>query len=227
MLTHRNDNTLLQHFCTGALVSSRDVLTSQHCMLNKDEERIRVLIGSSDWRLARVYKILWWFGYESWARLFRVPILHSVNDIAVIRLSRNVSDDIRPGILTTPSNTDLVNLDVWLAGWGKKENGQNPIIMDVVQVQVISKAECENRVGTLRGQQVTFEDNMFCTATNPFALVHQGDSGGPVIYNNMIVGITKGTCPFPDVYIHPEKINVHFGIANYISFIMSIIREIP
>jgi hypothetical protein len=84
-----------------------------------------------------------------------------------------VSDQIQPAALTNLRIAQLVNVDVSLAGWGKKENGENPVIMDTVDVTVLRTTDCEDRIEAVQGRPIRFETSVFCTAANPFALIHQ------------------------------------------------------
>jgi secreted trypsin-like serine protease len=81
-----NNQRIENHFCTGALISIKDVLTAEHCMINEILSQTYVTIGSVDFRHGTKYEILWWISYDQWARY---KVLHQNfknNDITIIRV---------------------------------------------------------------------------------------------------------------------------------------------
>jgi V8-like Glu-specific endopeptidase len=87
VLVHSVNPRLFKHFCTGTLVSNRDVLTSEHCVLNKPQNRVKVLVGSVDLRRSVKCNVLWWLGYDTWAQTHHLPPVYNLNDVAIIRVN--------------------------------------------------------------------------------------------------------------------------------------------
>jgi secreted trypsin-like serine protease len=54
-------------YCSGSLVTRRDVLASDHCLRNRVPEDLQVNIGSYDIRTSDIYRPEWWVTYETWA----------------------------------------------------------------------------------------------------------------------------------------------------------------
>lgn len=102
---------------------------------------------------------------------------HQLNDIALIRLARDVqfSDYIKPICLPRSSH---IPENLWVAGWGKTENRSESNIKLKISLPLSSRQECERLYGAhginLRGSQV-------CAGGVPGRDTCRGDSGGPLM----------------------------------------------
>jgi hypothetical protein len=54
-------------YCSGTLVTRRDILASDHCLKNRVPEDIQINAGSFDLLQTDIYSVLWWVTYETWA----------------------------------------------------------------------------------------------------------------------------------------------------------------
>ncbi|XP_011495567.1 PREDICTED: uncharacterized protein LOC105360373 [Ceratosolen solmsi marchali] len=54
------------HYCTGSLITRKDVLSCAHCLDEEELESSQVLIGSSDLRFGEMLYIYWWITYDQW-----------------------------------------------------------------------------------------------------------------------------------------------------------------
>jgi hypothetical protein len=67
MAANRYYDPFSPYFCSGSLVTYRDVLASDHCLKNRVPEDIQVNAGSYDIRTSILYHPEWWVTYETWA----------------------------------------------------------------------------------------------------------------------------------------------------------------
>ncbi|XP_011501472.1 PREDICTED: kallikrein-7-like [Ceratosolen solmsi marchali] len=142
-----------------------------------------------------------------------------MNDIAMIKLSEKVSSEIKPAVISTIQHTNLFGLNAVAVGWGQTINNTTPAMLHVANLLILPNEECSRRATNLSGDEIIFDKRMVCTGYVPYAILHDGDSGGPLLFRNQILAVSSGTCPFPQIYVHPEKLNVHFSVNFYKKFI--------
>ncbi|XP_011495323.1 PREDICTED: chymotrypsin-2-like [Ceratosolen solmsi marchali] len=224
-ISRLNNQVLFNHICTGTLISSKNVLTAEHCLHNELKENLQVAIGSNDFRYGVKYNILWWLTYDAWAEHKNDKYIFRNNDIAILRLNGDIHS-IVPPLISNTLTLGLYDLTVTAVGWGKIENGQVFPKLKSVDLTVITNSECENRVLRFARKQYNVPLRYICTAANPPALLHYGDSGGPLLYNNQIIGISISTVPEDEYIVDPNKLNIHLVTQYYQDFI-SEVKNIP
>lgn len=78
-----------KHFCTGNLITRRNVLTCEHCIIDENVTEVEITIGSMDLRLGQKYGVLEWITYDQWYSE-KYIVDESVNDIAIITVCTSV-----------------------------------------------------------------------------------------------------------------------------------------
>jgi V8-like Glu-specific endopeptidase len=79
-------NPQYDHICTGTLVTRKDVVTSEHCVQDRELDDTKLMVGAVNLWQSRSYNILWWISYEQWAVSHNIVIEFDLNDVAVIRV---------------------------------------------------------------------------------------------------------------------------------------------
>jgi secreted trypsin-like serine protease len=80
-------NALLpNHICTGTLITRRDVVTCEHCIVDERIQRVRIIVGILDVREGVRHKALWWMTYDNWAAQNTQSELEN-NDLCNIRVN--------------------------------------------------------------------------------------------------------------------------------------------
>jgi secreted trypsin-like serine protease len=82
-----DDSTQVSRFCTGTIVSSNDVLTVEHCLLNEIISNIQIISGAIDFRRGQRHNVEWWISYNQWAEQTNTPLEITLNDIAIVRVN--------------------------------------------------------------------------------------------------------------------------------------------
>ncbi|XP_011493881.1 PREDICTED: trypsin-like [Ceratosolen solmsi marchali] len=204
----------------------RDVLTSEHCFYGAIVEGIKILVGSIKLSQATQFSPEWWISYNKWAVVNGIDTQHYDNDIVVIRLLEEVRGETNARIaMLSYSFLPLRGTNVEIVGWGILNNRNMSDVLQIAATEILANDACGDRVTALDGDRVTFDSRYICTYTEPCILLQFGDSGGPLIHNNEVVGINIGTCPVLDVVIHPAKVNIHLATRYYKRFIQDIVYE--
>uniref|UniRef100_A0A3P8S337 trypsin n=1 Tax=Amphiprion percula TaxID=161767 RepID=A0A3P8S337_AMPPE len=170
----------LKHECGGFVIADQWVMTAVHCMPNGANGR-KVVLGvhslSEPEETKQTFDILELHNHPDFS------VVNYDNDIALIKLDRpfNASDAVKAVEFLRAGGTNPdTDAEVETAGWGSLDNlGSRPDKLKEVVVEVVNSARC--RRSDYFGRK--FTSNMICA--------HKGDSGGPLLYNGVAVGITS------------------------------------
>ncbi|XP_037098320.1 complement factor D [Syngnathus acus] len=187
----------MKHECGGFAVADQWVMTAVHCLPTGANGR-KVVLGVHSLSQA-----------EDTKQTFEILELHSHpqynpdnydNDIALIKLDRpfNASESVKSvAFLRAGGVNPGTDAEVETAGWGSLDNlGSRPDMLQEALIQVVSSTRC--RRSDYFGRK--FTTNMICAhklCPEPCNQPHKmedscdGDSGGPLLYNGVVVGITS------------------------------------
>ncbi|XP_039992387.1 complement factor D [Xiphias gladius] len=187
----------MKHECGGFAVADQWVMTAAHCLPSGPGGR-KVVLGvhslSEPEETKQTFDILELHNHPDFS-----PWNYD-NDIALIKLDRpfNVSEAVKTAeFLRAGGANPGADAEVDTAGWGSLDNlGSRPDKLKELAVEVVSSARC--RRSDYFGRK--FTDNMICAhrvCPDPCGQPHRkedscdGDSGGPLLYNGVVVGITS------------------------------------
>ncbi|XP_013141832.1 PREDICTED: trypsin CFT-1-like [Papilio polytes] len=202
-------NQYSQH-CAGVILTSRHVISTAHCFqYNENTGRNytkpyhwKVRVGSS-YRtrggvLHRVKNIIPHPSFDKY---------YYKNDVAVLVVATPITMTkfARQGTITKPGTDVAASSLCTLVGWGATQRGgPQPDQLQYTMMVTIDQQECIIRYNTI-GAVVT--DSMFCAGNLEMDGIDgcYGDSGGPLIYKGVVVGLVSfgfgcGLRYYPGVY---------------------------
>ncbi|XP_011495232.1 PREDICTED: trypsin epsilon-like [Ceratosolen solmsi marchali] len=214
---------LYMHFCTAALISKCHVISSAQCTEKIIKNETKIHAGSLTLTNGRKYDIAWWINYNDWCQYKSRSPQFEINDIGIIKIDSMIND-IRPGIFLLSNNRDLYGKNAVIAGWGKNSNGNISNSMMSAILEFISNETCELKIKYDIGKVIHIHERYLCTSAYYYILIQEGDYGGPVLSDDMIIGINKETNSLSDIPIQRRQINIHTGITYYLDFITETTR---
>ncbi|XP_011501344.1 PREDICTED: uncharacterized protein LOC105364997 [Ceratosolen solmsi marchali] len=185
-----------------------------------------VIVGSINIRNGTRYYPIWAVDYFQWSTSRNKQFRDQMDDVIIMKLGMNVPDNIIIHSLASVPKENSYGLEIVAAGWGNTIHKVTPQILHTAKMQVISNEDCAIRLASLLGILVNLPEKFMCSIAEPYVLMHSGDSGCPIFFNEEIIAIHKTTIPFPDQPTVPSsKINVHSTIDYYRDFILDIINS--
>ncbi|KAF7658193.1 hypothetical protein LDENG_00016430 [Lucifuga dentata] len=191
------DGENLKHECGGFVVADEWVMTAVHCLPTGANGR-KVVLGvhslSEPEKTKQTFDILELHNHPEF------NALNYDNDIALIKLDRpfNSSEAVKTVEFLRAGGTNPgTDAEVDTAGWGSIDNlGFRPDKLKEVFMEVVNPARCAR--SDYFGRK--FTKNMICAhklcadpCDQPYKKEDScdGDSGGPLLYNGVAVGITS------------------------------------
>ncbi|XP_064546061.1 putative trypsin-6 isoform X1 [Drosophila montana] len=185
------------HFCVGTIVAPIYVLTASHCILDSNRSRLLkpdellVIAGAPNRRRPTEHtRILHIQSVHPYSRN-RITFNH---DLTLLRLQDNDTLDLNLtlslGIAQLATHQPYAHSNCIVLGWGRaqmKAPFAEELMPRVFQVQ--PQKYCQSVF------PVSFRKELFCATVSPEASqdVCGGDSGGPLICGNQLMGIvTRG-----------------------------------
>ncbi|KAH8408834.1 hypothetical protein KR009_001882 [Drosophila setifemur] len=199
------------HSCGGSIITKNYILTAAHCVTNEDAEgnhipvpaeRLSIRAGTNDrfsgGVLVQVVEVIVHENYGNFD-----------NDVSLLRLETPLIFSSSIQAISLPSVNTPDDVDIIISGWGRLTHGGDlPRYLQYNTLKSISMERCDELIGWGVESELCLIHEVDNGACN-------GDSGGPAIYNNEVVGVAGfvwsacGTS-YPDgyakVYFHKDWI---------------------
>uniref|UniRef100_A0A1B0CEB3 Putative serine-type enodpeptidase sp chironomus riparius n=1 Tax=Lutzomyia longipalpis TaxID=7200 RepID=A0A1B0CEB3_LUTLO len=212
--------TLLNsHFCGGSILNERWVLTSGHCMMGRDQDAINIVAGSH-------IRTTGGLVFRS-SRIFTHPNFSfalMANDVSLILVTTPFfwTPNIQPISLGEAEISGGITATI--AGWGLTTNpGSAAEILQWQSTVTVTPADCRSRHAL--AQRAFIHDNTICTSSRFGEGMCMGDTGGPVIVGNSVIGVMSWSVQcglVPDI---------HARVSSHRDWIVSLteapIHELP
>ncbi|KAI5644995.1 trypsin domain-containing protein [Phthorimaea operculella] len=196
--------------CGGAILNERSILSAAHCYSNDktDPSRWRIRVGSTFASSGgQVHSALLLINHPQYN-----PSTFD-NDIAVVHLATfmTFSALVRQAQIAGPNYVLETNDPIWSIGWGVVDGGMQSEQLKHVQKRVFSRLTCQITYPFTR-----ITDTMLCVGSDNDEGTCTGDSGGPNMHNDVIVGVTAFGTPICGQAGRPS---VTARVSSYVAWI--------
>ncbi|RLN90061.1 hypothetical protein BBJ28_00015241 [Nothophytophthora sp. Chile5] len=192
-------------YCGGTLIASQYILTAGHCV-KTDGTTMYASIGSAygsgtaEGEQIKVAEGYVHPMYNKSAHLY---------DVGMLKLETAASESTL-ALCAADGSDETVGTVATVRGWGLTENGSESETLQEVNVAIISNADCNKEYD----DRIT--DGMICAGDGNGKDSCNGDSGGPLMANDVLVGLVSwgGEC------------GVNAGVYTRVSFVLDYINDI-
>nr|XP_012218726.1 PREDICTED: chymotrypsin-2-like [Linepithema humile] len=190
------------HFCGGAILNEKYVITAAHCVEEKNQSSgIKVIAGSTDLKDPKVTNLV-----EKVIVHERFNRFHTVNDIALLKVVNKFKTTSTLQFVPLPPRDFVVKANdiATVSGWGRLwQGGPATNQLQRVDIVITDQIYCSYKYMMIGYNISTTQICAYDWTTEKG--VCQGDSGGPLTVGGNLVGLVSwgigcASTSFPTVF---------------------------
>lgn len=203
------------HICGATIINNKYLVTASHCVDGASTRSLTIVVGDHHKGNTQASEV---------SHPLQRIIMHELydgnslsteglpHDIALLEVVNPMqfNDYVQPACLPGDENLDLVgNPECWITGWGLTQGSQDENVLQELNIEVRTNAEC----GNIWGADMIHEGHV-CLGHGQTGACN-GDSGGPLVckVNSkwVLAGATSWgrsgcqTAGYPSVYTRVSK----------------------
>ncbi|XP_045488915.1 chymotrypsin-2-like [Pieris rapae] len=192
-------------------------MTAARCMLDYPKDKIEVVVGTNDfWSGGTKYKIDKYINHENYNET------SFANDISLILVNKKIEFGKKVGLVKLPTEDTPGGLDLIIAGFGYADNYHTrPKRLQKLTVKSLTVEECQEKHKKIKKWN-PITDKLLCTYKDIHQGICQGDSGGALVHNGTVHGITSWNIPCAR-----RKPDVFTRVYKYLHWISTIVEKLP
>ncbi|XP_058799008.1 trypsin Blo t 3-like [Phymastichus coffea] len=206
-----------RHFCSGSIINNYYIVTAGHCIKNRLLKDIVAVVGTTNLNQPKwTYKVIHFFVHNK----YKVPN-HFANDIALLKVDRRIvfNEFVSPVRLPKAHEELSYHQKAVASGWGMTSvlKSTTSVTLKKVEVTIVDQVYCSNLYGKIHKPVYPVQ---FCThdVQSIRKATCFGDSGGPITFNNVLIGIVSWSHKDPECG-SPKFPDVHTRVSEYIDWI--------
>ncbi|KAF2903668.1 hypothetical protein ILUMI_02509 [Ignelater luminosus] len=212
-----------RHICGATIIHKEWLITSKTCF-DVFTTEFHIVAGilipfetSGDIQIRRVTKIV-----------------HSGNDsflkdnISLVRVHQAFKINVTVGIIKLPKADTVYGSSSYIMGYGVTRPKDRYFVtrLHYMTAPILSLSECREMI---RRNPVTanmkISDKYICTYPQPNETACEGDTGGPLVSGNILLGIITITIGDCTQVQFGRFINLYTRVSNYLSFIHKVLKD--
>ncbi|CAF4824098.1 unnamed protein product [Pieris macdunnoughi] len=172
------------HFCGGAILNTKWILTAAHCIEPAYMRYIRVVVGTNDVKNGgQQFKLSKITCHPDFTKK------NYLNDVCLLQVDGTIHFDSKVKSIALPETETKAGANLLISGWGKisEDPESYPQKLLMQNVTAISTEECKKSLGKF----IPIDDTKICTNKVKGSSACSGDSGGPLVDGTSVVGIAS------------------------------------
>ncbi|KAI8117354.1 hypothetical protein FF38_04542 [Lucilia cuprina] len=173
-----------RHFCGGAIIDKRWIITASHCVAGNKPEKLKILTGTQNLK-NHTEKYYYVDRIEMHCSYNSPPY---ANDIALLHLNDSIVFDNHTQAVEYDHEPLKEDDELVLTGWGTLSlGGEVPTKLQTLKVKYVPFNECR-----AAHDNTTWVDvGHLCTFNDKGKGACHGDSGGPLVHNGKLVALVN------------------------------------